>query len=560
MVKQFICQNCSEDISINDVNRVYLDGSSNFTLLCNDCMCRLTSCDCCGYATFDESLISFIEHLDAYLCNDCIENVYSRCDGCDRLFRDNDLTTTTNEDGETVSLCDDCYSSDNDISENKLPDDKFVKSNSFKQNKSNRFVGMEIETVNLSPDELKNKVKSNKELNDKFYNYALNIDYDGSLSNGAEIRCKPANGDELFNQIDFMCDYLKSVGCATNKRCGLHIHIDARDLNDNDLKKIYMTYSVFQKQLFKVVNKYRQNNNYCEKLYEDRLINLMNNNIYNVIYGVNNNRIKLNNSTIYDRHSHERYKFINATTFKCLGTIEIRLLEGTLNSEKIKNWIKLNLNLFNFALNTPLKRLVSLKSNDDTFLRIINDKKLRKYINKKISRKQNEEFNKKFIIRNIKDIANNNGLNNNKIIENIELLFREPFVSFLKEFYIYPQSMSGENYYKKMDNILNFICKLKQVSYIRYSENYEEYKTRLKRVRVNRLISLYYSRENEYINGVLDEVLTGVPDDLNESGEYSNRYKAIWVYYDLVTTNKFNKEYKVITNNEQRVWRIEENV
>jgi hypothetical protein len=122
------------------------------------------------------------------------------------------------------------------------------------------------------------------------------------------LRDNPAN-------LKQVCEYLNKIGAKVNKSCGLHVHLDCRDLKVNGewysrgittrAKRLGNALPV----MLQMVPKSRRNNTrYCAPRVGSR------------------------------RDS--RYVAINTTAIDRFGTIEIRLHSGTTSFTKIMNWVE----------------------------------------------------------------------------------------------------------------------------------------------------------------------------------------------------------------------------
>jgi hypothetical protein len=120
--------------------------------------------------------------------------------------------------------------------------------------------------------------------------------------------------DDLSN-LEKLCKLLHDVNAKVNASCGLHIHLDQRDVNTRNSRKTELSKRLTRLNqclplLETIVPKSRRDNNYCRVV----------------------------KSTLKDS---DRYKAINTTALSKFGTLEIRLHSATTDFLKISNWIKL---------------------------------------------------------------------------------------------------------------------------------------------------------------------------------------------------------------------------
>ncbi len=149
----------------------------------------------------------------------------------------------------------------------------------------------------------------------------LSVVDDGSLRPGdgffsVELRLLTMKDD--FSNLKQTCDLLRTIGAKVNKSCGLHVHLDMRQPEDDvaldtmNLKARRIGNSLDILKL--MIPSSRRENSFC-KLSVGRV------------------------------DSSDRYYAVNKSSFNKHKTLEIRLHSGTTNYKKIKNWCELLLAL-----------------------------------------------------------------------------------------------------------------------------------------------------------------------------------------------------------------------
>lgn len=165
-----------------------------------------------------------------------------------------------------------------------------------------------------------------------------------------------------------LTDMLKSLNAFVNTSCGLHVHLDCRDIVDNtralNLRATRLVNAL--PVLINMVPSSRRHNTYCQ-------------------YGKN----KLN--------SRGRYYMINMTSFERHKTIEVRLHSGTTDYDKIINWANL---LFLITREKKFNRTeaVSYSLFSETLTNA--DTKLMSYVKSRIAK-----FNPEFLTKSIPEIV-----------------------------------------------------------------------------------------------------------------------------------------------------------
>lgn len=146
---------------------------------------------------------------------------------------------------------------------------------------------------------------------------------------GWELVSPPMSGESGLEEIRKACRALVDSGARVNRRCGLHVHVDANGLSVEAVKTICRRYVKFGQEIdsFMPASRRANNNVYCR-----------NNDA--ALYDRNFN-------SIYDMAYHEgrsdgnaRYKKVNIQSYLRHGTVEFRQHSGTTNGSKICNWVR----------------------------------------------------------------------------------------------------------------------------------------------------------------------------------------------------------------------------
>lgn len=250
-----------------------------------------------------------------------------------------------------------------------------------KLNASNRFVAVEIEVAGV-------KCKA-KEVEKVVKKWNGSIVRDGSIPiTGFEITTAPAAGDLFVKQINEICDKLAEAKAWVNNQCGLHVHIDARDFNFYDIRRLIKVYAEIEPALFLMVPKNRRTSHFCKKCAQNYLIALGDDSYENVKRDIIVSTYNDTNSTSRRKHKYDdaRYNALNLHSWFYRGTIEFRLFEGNTDTDEIINLGTLWAAIVDYALMTEEKAIIinGLCSNSqsyDNLIEIVKDNnRLKKYI------------------------------------------------------------------------------------------------------------------------------------------------------------------------------------
>ncbi|MGL5460731.1 MAG: amidoligase family protein [Cetobacterium sp.] len=178
----------------------------------------------------------------------------------------------------------------------------------------------------------------------------------GSMSYGLEI-VSPILTD--LEELKIVCETLSTLEkdgeVKVDRSCGVHIHHDINDFTMDNIKNLFFLYSKYEEAIDNFMPKSRResNNVFCKS-------------VKNIIGRVNScetlEDIKLNvcgANSMYSNasasRSGSRYHKLNINSYIVYGTVEFRQHAGSLNFEKISNWIMITLKMLETAQGKKVK-------------------------------------------------------------------------------------------------------------------------------------------------------------------------------------------------------------
>lgn len=254
------------------------------------------TCHCrCGRITYDNRFTDC-------LCEPCYNEYYFTCDSC------GDICDNDNYCGDGV--CVDCWN----ISSGE-PDTNYggsshelnkIASKTFQLNKSRRYAGFEMELCTSgqfpSISDMRGLGKFCKDRSITPYH---------SDDKTIEFVSNPANGDALMQLIqDATLKINKAEGTYVNNSCGLHVHVEAKDLKEFQLKNLFYWWQALEPIFFSLVAGSREKNHCCKSW-------------------------KGHN---FSNRCIDRYRAMNFCSLTEHGTVEFRLHHGTTDCRKIQTW------------------------------------------------------------------------------------------------------------------------------------------------------------------------------------------------------------------------------
>ena len=207
-------------------------------------------------------------------------------------------------------------------------------------------VGLEMETHGVAITRVQNAI-------DRAGIRGVTVKPDGTPNVDAEIVLPPLGNHPIaYDYIRDVCRVLENLGCQINRSCGLHVHISNAPLTGTNaadytgasiaefhhtgnylashgepldaviVKDIMQRYERQQDTINTMLARSRTHNRYCAPLDARRL----------------------ENATTIQELNHGKFFAINLDTWR-RGTIEFRQHGGTIDADKIINWVKFLVNL-----------------------------------------------------------------------------------------------------------------------------------------------------------------------------------------------------------------------
>jgi len=209
---------------------------------------------------------------------------------------------------------------------------------------SQRTFGIEIEMINMTPDRAAAVLQAaGINAHREGYNHTTRpywkVVTDGSLRdnnmsnmNTCEVVSPILQGNEGLADTEKVCNALKAAGATVNKTCGLHVHIGASDLTVEVMKNVFTRYAVLENDIHTFLPKSRVDNLYarrCSLALTPEFKSATT--LERAIRAVGN---------AYGDQMYNRYSSVNLAAYLRHTTVEFRQHSGTVEFEKIKNWVE----------------------------------------------------------------------------------------------------------------------------------------------------------------------------------------------------------------------------
>jgi len=217
--------------------------------------------------------------------------------------------------------------------------------------------GLELETENVQPKYSTDVVK--------YENYCK-AEVDNSLRNhGIEFITVPLKAYQIEHALDQLHSIWNVSKLEWSSRTSTHVHVNARDLDLNQILNFVLIYCAVEKLLFNWVGKDRDKNIFCIPLYKTR---------YNHAIG------NLSLDPVNVIHNWNKYTALNLLPLEQHGTLEFRHLYGTWDKKIIITWTNLISCIKKYAKNITTHNLkeeifsLNTTSDYEGFVRNVFDK------------------------------------------------------------------------------------------------------------------------------------------------------------------------------------------
>lgn len=197
---------------------------------------------------------------------------------------------------------------------------------------------------------------------------------------GWEIASPVSSGSLDLNFIGQVSSSLNKFGLKANKNCGYHVHVDVSDFEPYHMGILLIRWLKIEKYLLNLVPNHRRNNIHCKTYYKSKKFNLLKSENLHALHVWH--IFKPDNFKPYE-NPQKRYA-LNLTNYakslwheelelsmkQCRKTLELRLPEGTLNSEDVINWVRFFVNFIDTSRRTRKALNLDFVNTEKQFLKI----------------------------------------------------------------------------------------------------------------------------------------------------------------------------------------------
>lgn len=184
---------------------------------------------------------------------------------------------------------------------------------------------------------------------------------DGSLRKGTEfIFSVPHKGANITAALDKMQTFIDAFSYRNEPikitdRCSVHVHLDVRDLDNEEVSNFILLYIFIERVLFLNIDISRVKNNYCKPLTNSSFKYILS----ELIKKSGDEYDSIERFVRAIREQCDKYSALNILPVSTYGSVEFRHHQGTTDMSEVKRWINIILAL-KLASKTTIKDWIEI--------------------------------------------------------------------------------------------------------------------------------------------------------------------------------------------------------
>lgn len=320
-----------------------------------DCCCECSYCENCGKAT--ENICSHCNCCERHC--DCIT-----CEHCGEVCNDN----CCGDCGRCCDCCDcedsDCHPGPRRVQEFRI--EKPTNLKGFQRNRLTRPISVELELASI-PEQTALLAWAKKT--------GAGLVADGSIpDSGCEINSNPAVGDLFVDRMQSLANALKDSQASVNSDCGLHVHIDASNYTQFDLRRVMLLWIGIEPAMFKLVSRSRHENTYCQPC-ANEFIGILSDQKSRWQHALASGLYNSISSSVpkqkHNKYEDCRYMALNLHSYNLRKTLEFRLHEARIEDYILVCWPIVCGHIVDFAYRSAERDLLRMIRSRRTSLEIL---------------------------------------------------------------------------------------------------------------------------------------------------------------------------------------------
>lgn len=201
---------------------------------------------------------------------------------------------------------------------------------------------------------------------------------DASVAGGFEVVSPILEGDAGLAELMKVAQIIQECGATVNKECGLHVHVDARDMDLPQMKRVCKMWLKYENCFDSIQPASRKNNVYCQGI--TKKFGTVEQGFKAIDNCISTRELRqvINSDQRYGDGYTSRYHKLNLESLMRHGTVEFRQHAGTVDAIKIVNWVKLVANFVESATSAKGIKITGA-GNFESFLKVVTEPAVKKF-------------------------------------------------------------------------------------------------------------------------------------------------------------------------------------
>lgn len=165
---------------------------------------------------------------------------------------------------------------------------------------------------------------------------------------GGEVVSPILRGKPGYEAVKAVCRAIKAAGGSVDRQCGLHVHHDVTDFDNDGITRLVRNIKNAQTALAGYVSSSRSRNRWCPTMTAAEFDQIEARFRAGEVALRGGSGCPVDSWCNGGRCNH-RYRAWNFTSILSYGTVEFRIMSGSLNAPKIRTWIEVGSALVEFT-------------------------------------------------------------------------------------------------------------------------------------------------------------------------------------------------------------------
>lgn len=229
-----------------------------------------------------------------------------------------------------------------------------------------RFPYARLMTVEVEAEPVGDNSGDVEDLRNIFETREWEMHRDPSLSRrGVEFVSPTTAGDSLDDEVRFAVDTLKGAGYDATMWASVHVHVDVRDMSQQDVGMIILLSGLNQDHIYQVCPRHRYNSPFCQP-FPQAFLDALEERLRGEDGGISDVWERHLGATMGNEfaafHRSSRWYGVNYRPFREQGSLEWRMFNEPLDAGAIMSWCELVHQIVDRGASSDIDDIVSVRT------------------------------------------------------------------------------------------------------------------------------------------------------------------------------------------------------